>query len=78
MVREATRNTFAHIELAIEGGRYSIAIDRVAGKWQWQTGHSEAGKPDTWRVIDRGSADTYRQAVHRSMGIVINYGDFRE
>jgi hypothetical protein len=67
--------TFAHIELALASGRYSIAIDEGAGKWQWQTGVSDPGHAETFRIIDRGTADTYRQAVHRSTGIVLNYGD---
>lgn len=74
-MREAKRDTFAHIALAMPSGRYSIAIDEHAGRWQWQTGHTEPGKADTFRIIDRGTADTYRQAVHRSTGIALNYGD---
>ena len=72
------RNTFAHLELSLAGGRYSIAIDKERDTWVWQTGHSDTGKPETFHIIDRGTADTYRQAVHRSMGTVLNHGEAPE
>ena len=68
-------HTFTNIEIRIEGGVYQVGIDRRDGRWEWQTCHHEPGKPESHRVIDRGSAETQRQAVHRSVGIVMNHGE---
>ena len=67
--------TLSAIEVRNAGGIYQIAIDRNRGRWEWQTAHTEPGKPTSHRVIDRGNAETYRQAVHRSLGIVMNHGE---
>ena len=67
--------TFTAIEIRTEGGVYRIGIDQRRGRWEWQTSHTEPGNPQSHRVIDRGSAETKRQAVHRATGIVMNHGE---